>query len=329
MKLPVPFIQLPLRFDPALLAAEIGALDESAWMPHPARLPGNSMLPLIAVEGDPENESFSGEMMPVPVLSQCPYLVQVMASMGAILGRTRLMRLAGQAEVTRHADQGYYWVDRTRIHVPVVTQPGVRFECDDAAIHMAAGECWVFDTWRQHRVLNDASQSRIHLVVDTVGGDGFWRHMENGRAHSAPVEGWQPRLVTYDAVAVPALDCETTNVPLVMTPWELRSHLALLFADTLPHPQLAMVQQAAGLFYQRWRWLWARYGERSEGHASYRDAIDGFVAEVRLPAIALKLRNDVVWLGAFNAMIERFAVGRVVPAGDANATQDSIRADNG
>ena len=103
-----------------------------------------------------------------------------------VAGRSRLMRLSGHAEVTRHVDQGYYWAERVRVHVPIVTQPTVRFECGDAAINMAAGECWIFDTWRSHRVLNDAVESRIHLVVDTVGGDAFWDMVAQGRMHAGP-----------------------------------------------------------------------------------------------------------------------------------------------
>ena len=171
MKLPRPFIQLPLLFDAGVLAAEIEALGEGVWRDHPQKFPGNSMLPLLAVDGEPANESFAGTMAPTPELLRCPYLMQVMASFGATLGRTRLMRLAGQAEVTPHVDQGYYWAERVRVHVPIVTQPTVRFECGEVAIHMAAGECWIFDTWRNHNVINDASQSRIHLVADTVGGE--------------------------------------------------------------------------------------------------------------------------------------------------------------
>ena len=139
MKLPRPFIRLPLLFDAGVLAAEIDALGEGVWRDHPQKFPGNSMLPLLAVGGDPANESFAGAMAPTPELLRCPYLVQVMASFGATLGRTRLMRLAGQAEVTPHVDQGYYWAERVRVHVPIVTQPTVRFECGAAVINMAAG----------------------------------------------------------------------------------------------------------------------------------------------------------------------------------------------
>jgi len=181
VKLHAPFIQLPLVFDAAVLAAEIAALGEGPWRPHPQGFPGNSMLPLLAVDGDPRNESFAGTMRPTPELLACPYLTQTIASLGATAGRSRLMRLSGHAEVTRHADQGYYWAERVRVHVPVVTQPTVRFECGGTTLNMAAGECWIFDTWRQHSVLNDAVQSRIHLVVDTVGGGRFWDLVGQGR----------------------------------------------------------------------------------------------------------------------------------------------------
>jgi len=35
------------------------------------------MLPLVAVSGDPANESFAGAMQPTPKLQRCPYLLQV------------------------------------------------------------------------------------------------------------------------------------------------------------------------------------------------------------------------------------------------------------
>ena len=103
MKLQVPFIQLPLLFDAEALAREVLAIDESWWRPHPDRLPGNSMLPLVAVDGDPGNEAFAGQMHPTPHLQACPYLQQVIASLGATVGRSRLMRLSGQEYVDMYA----------------------------------------------------------------------------------------------------------------------------------------------------------------------------------------------------------------------------------
>src|SRR5262249_35251639 len=125
MKLSSPFVQLPLSFDAPRLAAEIAALGEDVWMDHPQKFPGNTMLPLIAAGGEPANEDFAGEMRATSYLKRCPYLWQVMCAFGATMGRSRLMRLGSHSDVTPHVDQGYYWAERVRIHVPIVTQPSV------------------------------------------------------------------------------------------------------------------------------------------------------------------------------------------------------------
>ena len=308
MKLQVPFIQLPLLFDAAVLAQEIEALGESVWKPHPQGFPGNSMLPLLAVDGDPDNEAFSGPMRPTPHLQRCRYLQQTLASLGATIGRTRLMRLAGQAEVTRHADQGYYWTERVRVHVPLVTQPTVRFECDGHTIHMAAGECWIFDTWRQHSVQNDAVQSRIHLVCDTVGGGAFWDMVGHGRPHDADLPGWQPRRVTPDPTAPVGFACESVNVPAVMSPWELAQHLSFLFAECLPHPQLPQLQQHTGRLIRQWKGLWAQHGDAPEGRAAFRAAFDAYATAVRPLAQGVTLRNEMPWFQVMMVMLSRAAV---------------------
>ncbi|MGE0045727.1 MAG: aspartyl/asparaginyl beta-hydroxylase domain-containing protein [Hyphomonadaceae bacterium] len=310
MKLPHPFIQLPLSFDAARLAEEVGAVPESEWRPHPNNLPGNSMLPLIAVNGDPANERFAGPMRPTRNLERCQYLQQVMGSFGATLGRSRLMRLAGQAEVTRHTDQGYYWAERVRIHVPITTQPSVRFQCGDADVNMAAGECWIFDTWRLHRVINANDQTRIHLVVDSIGGGVFWQHVAHGRPVPGPQPAnWTPRSVPFDPNA-PAeeLPFESVNVPAVMTPWELETHLAFLFNEARAHPQTQFVRQVAVPFARDWRAVWALYGDAPEGRPAYRQLIHHFMQAIRPAASEVTLANEANLFGAMTTMIAKFAV---------------------
>ena len=120
---------------------------------------------------------------------------------GATVGRTRLMRLAGMAEVKRHVDQGYYWAERVRIHVPIVTQPTVRFECGGQVVNMAAGECWIFDTWRQHRV--DKRRHRIATWSSTrwaaAGSGTSWIAV----AFPAQADGWQPQIPPPGRIPAP------------------------------------------------------------------------------------------------------------------------------
>ena len=71
-------------------------------------------------------------------------------------------------------DTNYYWMHHVRVHIPAVTYPEVKFLCLDQEVHMAAGECWIFDSWKKHNVINPVEWPRIHLVVDTVGSAAFW-----------------------------------------------------------------------------------------------------------------------------------------------------------
>ena len=49
MKLPVPFIQLPLQFDAKVLAREIAVFGDTDWHEHPQKYPGNLFLLLLIV----------------------------------------------------------------------------------------------------------------------------------------------------------------------------------------------------------------------------------------------------------------------------------------
>lgn len=308
MKLAAPFIQLPLTFDADRLAEEIHALGEGPWRDHPAKFPGNSMLPLVASKGDPADESFAGGMAPTPELKACPYLMQVMESFGATLGRSRLMRLEGQAEVTPHTDQGYYWAERVRIHVPIVTQPTVRFECGDAAINMAAGTCWIFDTWRNHRVFNDSSLKRIHLVADSVGGGRFWDMVGRGRQHGAPETAFEPKHMAFEPGKQVNLDCEQFNLPKVMTPWEIRCHFEDLFDDTPEQPGRAEVLAQSQRFTKEWQGLWSRYGDSGEGAQAYRSALQRFLDALPKNVDSILMNNQTQWFTGMAAWIAKPAL---------------------
>jgi hypothetical protein len=306
MRLHVPFLQLPLHFDAACLRAEMQALGNDAWRGHPSQYEGNFSLPLIAVSGDPDNDEVAGAMLPTPYLAQCPYLMRVLERIGAVWGRTRLMKLAAGAEVTPHVDTNYYWREHIRVHVPIQTTPAVRFLCGDAEVNMREGECWIFDTWRPHRVINAAATERVHLVADTVGGDGFWNMAERAHAPGAPLPaGWAVEHVVADATtnSEPQLLLERFNVPIVMSPWELREHLQFLFAHVVRDPRVPMVQQAASRLATSWHALWARFGATPEGWPLFASLRDGFDAWLGENAEPLKLANGMLFVATARAMI--------------------------
>lgn len=304
MKLKVPFIQLPILFDAAVLAEEIAAIDARHWRGRTHVDDGNSALTLITTGGDPDNDELAGEMRPTPWLEQCPYLMQALDALGATWGRARLMRLSGQAEVKPHVDINYYWRERMRVHIPVVTTPSVRFQCGEGEINMAEGECWIFDTWRRHRVVNAGNDTRIHLVADTVGGDRFWDLLTAGRPPDQRGPDWQPRRLAPAGLSRPALDFETVNAPVVMTPWEVREHIVFLLGEAVPDPGLASIQAALLAFARRWHALWSCYGERSEGWPRYRELLQATRAELVARGIeAIGLRNEVGLMQALSSYV--------------------------
>lgn len=312
MKLPVPFIQLPLQFDAARLAAEVQALGAGAWRPHPQKYAGNFGLPLIAAHGDPESNATAGPMLPTSYLNACPYLSQVLRRLGAVWGRTRLMKLTAGAEVDRHVDINYYWRERMRVHVPIQTSPAVRFICGDAEVNMAAGECWLFDTWRDHRVINGSDHERIHLVADTVGGDRFWELVGRGRAYGQTLPGWRAEAGDGGQGEASPLRLERENAPQVMTPWELREHVRFLFAHLLPAPQLDTVQQAGQRFVTRWHALWSQYGDAPDGRAAFATLLDEFDGWLAQNGAALMLQNGMELLRTWRSMIYVTALVRDV-----------------
>lgn len=309
MKLHASFVQLPISFDAQRMTEEIAGLGEACWRPHPQNFPGNSMLPLVAVNGEAGNESFNGAMRPTPELARCHYLQQVLASFGGTVGRTRLMRLSGGAEVKLHADQGYYWTERVRIHVPVVTQPSVSFECGDSVLNMAAGECWIFDTWRLHRVLNADNRSRIHLVCDTVGGEKFWDMVEAGKAVGIGAEpiGWEPKLIGFDPSSTSSIRFESHNVPFVMSPWELKRHMDFLLDEMVPTSHTEPLRLQMTSLYRAWRAVWADLADSAQARPEYRRLLANFLAKVQPLVVGARLRNDLSLQGALTIMIARAA----------------------
>lgn len=258
MRLPSAFIRLPHSFDASRLAAEAAQFEESDWKPHPHGYPGNSALSLVAIGGDPANDSVKGAMRATPHLARCPYIRQLLASLGVTIGRTRLMRIDGNAEATPHADSNYYWLQRVRVHVPVVTDPAVTFLSGGESVHMAAGEAWIFDTWQIHNVLNPNPTRRIHLVCDTAGLPALLRG--------------EPRFVPFDEEAEPQLDFESRTMPVVMSPDEQAALLRLL--QLTDRALLAETER----FLDDWRGVWHAHGEKRGGWPRYRALLERFDA---------------------------------------------------
>ncbi|MFT6100690.1 MAG: hypothetical protein ACJAYF_003251 [Arenicella sp.] len=274
MKLDQPFIRLPFCFDVDRLKSELDQFDAQHWMAHPNRMHGNAAIPLVSQNGE-NNDEFIGHMKMTAHLQRCDYLQQVMASFGEVLARSRLMRLAAKSEVSEHVDFNYHWYSRVRIHIPITTNPDVLFYCGDEKINMQAGECWIFDSWRRHKVVNNSSEHRVHLVVDTSGSSRFWKMLRRMQSLADADIVKQTQLVEYQPHAKPKLRTERFNIAPVMAPGELEAIADALVADFSAYPgnNQDLVKHYTHLLSdlaKDWREAWLLYGYQYAGVSVYQ-----------------------------------------------------------
>jgi hypothetical protein len=184
-------VKLPFAFDAEALAREALAFDETEWQKHfnTAYYEGDwSGIPLRSPHGrltiapDPAGTAPYAD---TPYLERCPAIRGVLADIACETTSVRLLRLGAGARIREHQDYNigvdYGFV---RLHIPVITGPGVEFMLGGEPLQMAAGECWYVDVWNAHTVWNPGPGARIHLVVDCFVNDAFLEML--GAASSAP-----------------------------------------------------------------------------------------------------------------------------------------------
>jgi LPS sulfotransferase NodH len=324
MRLPRPFYRLNVRFDTDRLRAEVADIPAAAWVKHPNEIPGNSSVRLISVDGG-ENDAVNGRMAMTPHLRRSPYIRQVLASFGVVWGRSRLMRLAPRAVVPQHADINYHWFNRVRLHLPVITRPAVRFYCGDDSVHMAAGEAWLFDNWRQHRVENDTDHERIHLVADTSGGSSFWQFVAQSQSPGASdvVHRFDPQrdppLLTEQTVLAPVMP--PAEVDLLIT--DLCSEFAYDGDAAESAARLARYRGMLDNFCKDWRQLYLLHGESKSGRAEFTKLLDSVRNVSKTIAEGILIRtNRVSAHTVLEARVLRPMLAPGTPAADSSPAAD-------
>ena len=320
MRLPRPFYRLPVRFDAARLRAEVEALPATAWVNHPNDIEGNTSVRLVSVNGE-ENDNLRGPMLPTAHLRASPYMRQVLASFGVVWSRSRLMRLGPRGQVPEHADASYHWFNRVRLHIPVITRPEVRFNCDGVDVHMAAGEAWLFDNWRRHHVDNPTDDARVHLVADTTGTSAFWQYVVQSEAAR------EDRLIPYRPEVDARFATERVAPRPVMPPAEVELLLndlvaELTVAESVPEAAVHLPRYAGLLngFCLDWRQLYLLHGEDPAGAQEYLGLVESLRTATRSIAHGLVMRTNQV---AAQAVLESRLLQHVFRPDDVPGSQDA------
>lgn len=300
MKLSSAFIRLPYRFRADIAAAEVAALSEDAWQPHPRGWKGHRVLPLIAAEGENDPARFEGAMRPTAWLEELPAVKRLLLALDTVLGRTLLMQVEPDGEAETLVDAGYYWHRHARVFMPLQPASGTRWHCGPDEMEIPAGEVWMLDGWRGYRHEAPADEPLLCLIADTVGSASFWNTVKTSDRPLEPdrEQAMSPRQVNLSGAGGRALETETVRFPRVMSPFELESLINAVMEDVrsaAPEnaPHLPKLEAALEQFARQWQGIHAKHGESGEGDAAYKQALEQVVAQAATFAGAWTLPNGM------------------------------------
>jgi GNAT superfamily N-acetyltransferase len=172
-------VKLPLRFDVARLQADLAGMLAGEFVPHfnAAYYQGDwSAVPLRAIGGRTDHiypdPTAKAAFADTPLLDRCPSVRAVLAALPCPHQAVRFMRLKAGSVIREHRDHELGFEDgEVRLHIPVITNPGVEFILNQVRVVMHEGECWYLNVNQPHRVANHGATDRIHLVIDCVVND--------------------------------------------------------------------------------------------------------------------------------------------------------------
>jgi Aspartyl/Asparaginyl beta-hydroxylase len=171
-------LRLPVCFDTVLLQTDLGGIVSKEFIPHfnTRYYEGDwSVVSLRSVGGradqiypDPTRSDYSD----TPLMARCPYVAEVVDYFRCPKLAVRFLRVRPRSVVKEHRDHRLCLADgELRLHIPITTNPEVRFVVAGKRVVMGPGECWYHDFTQLHSVHNDGDGDRVHLTIDCVVND--------------------------------------------------------------------------------------------------------------------------------------------------------------
>ena len=108
----------------------------------------------------------------VPVMHE---IIEKHYSPGGTIIRAMAAKLLAGRKITPHRDKHPSFHAGHRIHVPITTNPRVRFMIDGRPYHFKVGEAYEINNQMQHSVANKGTEDRITFIFDYVPADKLGR----------------------------------------------------------------------------------------------------------------------------------------------------------
>ena len=168
--------KLPFSFDAQLLQSDLQRIMPEEWVAHfnqgyyKGEWSGVALRSAGGVASHINPEPLSQEpFRETPVLDQCPNVRALLETLKCPLRSVRFLKLAAGSRIKEHRDNDLgFESGQVRLHIPVTTNPRVKFFLDAHRILLNEGECWYLNFSLPHWIENGGDSDRVHLVIDCV-----------------------------------------------------------------------------------------------------------------------------------------------------------------
>src|SRR5437868_8466642 len=128
---------------------------------------------------------------------------------------------------------------------------------------------------------------------------------------AAETDSPEPRFVAPGMRAGDELVFENVNSPKIMSPWEMRCHLAFVREQAGSDTEVMRVIERLDRFVDAWAAAWARFGDRDNGLPVYSQLLQDVRADTAaLGAERLELPNELILNRVLEELIFVVAIGR-------------------
>ena len=164
--------KLPLSFDPVLLEQDWQTLKDHNRQPQPGPFHKGEWtgIALCSAGGRedaaPSFPNLEGYRL-TEVTKLTPYYKRILEDLPFPLQVVRLLALPPGGVVKEHVDFfANFQFGLIRLHIPIVTDPGVEFLIEGERCVWRVGDFWYGDFSKPHSVHNHSDVLRIHMVLD-------------------------------------------------------------------------------------------------------------------------------------------------------------------
>jgi len=157
------------------LAGAVLAQGEDAWKANQFRQQAYAVhthtesLVMIFCDGWPEIEvtrEAAWDSLKETAVPLMHHIIENFYPPGGTIIRAMAAKLKAGGIIAPHRDTHQSFVHSHRIHIPITTNPGVRFMIDGRPHRFEVGKAYEINNQKNHSVMNSGKQDRITFIFD-------------------------------------------------------------------------------------------------------------------------------------------------------------------